>query len=121
MLGIQRLKQGHGRLHFFKDRDGDLPTGESWGLLFSVDQGFRRDPEDGKPKPTARDKVRDCLLQQPWQLTKDDLCAKTGCKKRTVEDALSKLGAVSRPVGGSRSCHVYALEGAGVGTLQQAA
>lgn len=36
VLGLQRTGVGTSRLHFFKDRDGDLPVGESWELLFDA-------------------------------------------------------------------------------------
>ena len=30
VLGLQRVRPGYSRLHFFKDRDGDLPVGTAW-------------------------------------------------------------------------------------------
>jgi hypothetical protein len=109
-LGLQRLRDGYTRLHYLKDRDGDLPIGETWGLLFDRDQGFRRDPDDGKREPTTAEKVGDLLEQTPW-MTKSALVAATGRKLRTVEDALRELDALShRPPGGAgRAEHVYAL------------
>ena len=47
VIGIRRVKDGYSKLHFFKDRDGDSPTGTAWGLFFSREEGFRRDPADG--------------------------------------------------------------------------
>jgi hypothetical protein len=46
VLGLRRVSNGFAELHFFKDRDGDLPIGEKWGLVFEREQGFRRAPED---------------------------------------------------------------------------
>jgi hypothetical protein len=46
VLGIERVANGVSRLRFLKDRDADLPTGEAYGLLFSKEEGFRRDPKD---------------------------------------------------------------------------
>jgi hypothetical protein len=46
IVGLQRLDDGYSRLWFFKDRDGELPVGKSWGLLFDREEGFRRDPND---------------------------------------------------------------------------
>ena len=65
VLGLQRVSDGYSRLHFLKDRDGDLPIGESWGLLFDREQGFRRDPDDGTQKPTAKDQIRELLMEAP--------------------------------------------------------
>jgi hypothetical protein len=54
VLGLQRLRDGYSKLHFLKDRDGDLPIGAAWGLFFDREQGFRRDPADGKPSTAER-------------------------------------------------------------------
>jgi hypothetical protein len=54
VLGLQRMRDGYSRLYFLKDRDGDLPIGEKWGLLFSREHGFRRDPTDGQPSTAER-------------------------------------------------------------------
>ena len=40
VLGLQRTGPGTSHLSFFKDRDGDLPIGETWELLFDREQGF---------------------------------------------------------------------------------
>jgi len=111
VLGLQRLRDGYSRLHFLKDRDGDLPIGESWGLLFDREQGFRRDPDNGKRKPTTAEHVRELLEQEPW-LTKDQLAEATGKAERTVEAALRELRAFHKRRGGSNGPNVYALPGA---------
>ena len=87
------MRPGYARLHFFKDRDGDLPVGEAWGLLFDRDEGFRRDPEDGKPQETATDKVRDALaaLEAESWLTVKELASITGYAVNTVRGALREL------------------------------
>jgi hypothetical protein len=41
VLGVQRVSNGFSRLHFLKDRDGDLPIGEKWDLLFDQDEGYK--------------------------------------------------------------------------------
>src|SRR5207342_801699 len=40
VLGLRRVSNGYAELHFFKDRDGDLPVGEKWGLVFDREEGF---------------------------------------------------------------------------------
>ena len=42
VLGLQRISNGLARLHFLKDRDGDLPIGDKWDLVFDQERGFRR-------------------------------------------------------------------------------
>jgi hypothetical protein len=65
VLGLQRVRDGYARLHFFKDRDGDLPVPEAWGLLYDKHTGYRRDPDDGAKKPKAIDHIRELLEAQP--------------------------------------------------------
>jgi hypothetical protein len=94
IIGLERLSPGYSRLHFFADRDGDLPLGEAWGLLFDQDDGYRRDPKDGEGKRSCKDKVRDLLTDQPG-LTQHELEQFTGNGNRTVRDALKDLDAES--------------------------
>ncbi len=108
VLGLQRVRDGYSRLHFLKDRDGDLPIGTAWGLLFDREQGYQRDRDDGKREPTAAEQVRELLEESPW-MTKDQLAEATGKKPRTVEGALRELDAISERRGGSTGPNVYAL------------
>lgn len=90
VLGLERRRPGYAHLHFFKDRDGDLPVGESWGLLFDREEGFRRDPEDGKAKPTTAEQVRELVEADPG-ITTEALIEATGKAERTVRSALGAL------------------------------
>lgn len=108
VLGLQRMRDGYSRLHYLKDRDGDLPIGATWGLLFDREQGFRRDPDDGKQKPTVAELVHDLLEQTPW-MTKDQLIEATDASKSTVEKALKGIDAISERRGGSTGPNFYAL------------
>jgi hypothetical protein len=92
VLGLERVRDGYSRLHFFKDRDGDLPIGAKWGLLFDRDQGFRRDPDDDKPKETAAEQVERLLLDDPG-MTLEALVKATGKSERTIRAALKQVGA----------------------------
>jgi hypothetical protein len=94
VLGIERPRPGYARLHFFKDRDGDLPVGEKWGLLFDRESGFRRDPDDGKPRETTADRVRELLSATPG-MTTGALVEAIGASERTVRGALRGLGATT--------------------------
>jgi 5S rRNA maturation endonuclease (ribonuclease M5) len=91
VLGIQLKSEGHSRLLFWKDRDGDLPRGKAWNLLFDREHGFSRDPDDEQPKETAVDKVRAALEQRPG-LTYQELQERTSLADKTVRDAIKKLG-----------------------------
>lgn len=93
VIGLQRVSDGYARLHFLKDRDGDLPVPAAWGLLFDREQGYRRDPSDGAREPTAADRVGDLLAESAH--TADQLAELTGYSERTIRDALRGLGAVS--------------------------
>jgi AAA domain len=90
VIGLQRPRGGYARLHFLKDRDGDLPIGESWGLFFDRETGFHRDPDDGKPKETAIDKVRAALSGGERETLKG-LVAATGYAESTIRDAVKQL------------------------------
>jgi hypothetical protein len=96
VLGLQRLRDGYSRLHFLKDRDGDLPIGTAWGLLFDRESGYQRDPHDGEKKPTAAETIRELLEAQPAALSIDALVEATGYAERTVRDALTALGATGK-------------------------
>ena len=109
VIGLQRVRDGYSRLHYFKDRDGDLPIGEAWGLLFDRDRGFRRDPDDETPKQSAVDKVRDVLGGQP-EMTLDQIVAAVGYTDRTVRKALRELGAEPTRAG-SQGEKTWALDG----------
>ena len=95
-IGIRRMTPGYSRLHFFKDRDGDLPVGEHWGLIFDRKDGFRRDPEDGQDRETALTKVQRALEERPGR-TLEDLVTLTGNSDKTIRGALKKLGATHQP------------------------
>lgn len=92
VLGLQFVGPGYSRLHFFKDRDGDLPIGTSWGLLFDRATGFVHDPNDGQAKATVKDKVR-VALENTANLTVAELVKATGNAERSVKTALTALEA----------------------------
>jgi hypothetical protein len=89
VLGLQFVSDGYSKLHWLKDRDGDLPIGAQWGLLFDREQGFRRDPNDGK-RETAEGKIGELLATDPT-LTPAQLQEATGYAERTVRRVLKAL------------------------------
>jgi hypothetical protein len=98
VIGLQRVRDGYSRLHFFKDRDGDLPVPAAWGLLFDRESGFRRDPDDETPKQTAPEVIAELLRAQP-EMTERQLVEASGYTDRTVRDTLKKLQASERRPG----------------------
>jgi AAA domain len=65
VLGLRRVSDGYAKLHFLKDRDGDLPIGVAWGLLFDQEEGFRRDPNDGVVR-NLREELLELLGDGEW-------------------------------------------------------
>ncbi len=60
IVAIQRVRDGYAHLYLLKDRDGDLPVGERWGLLYDRKTGFRRDPNAGRERDLGTE-VADAL------------------------------------------------------------
>lgn len=84
IVGLRRLRPGYSRLHFLKDRDGDLPIGEQWGLLFDREQGgFKRDPND--KKPSALERLRELRAADP-EITQAQAAAALDVSERTVRN-----------------------------------
>jgi AAA domain/Helix-turn-helix len=81
VLGLQRVRDGFSRLHFLRDRDGDLPIGQRWGLLFSAEEGFRRDPKDGQP--STQERLRE-LREADREITQTQAAEALGVSDRTV-------------------------------------
>jgi AAA domain len=92
IIGLQRVRDGYSRLHFFKDRDSDLPVGTAWGLLYNHDDGYRRDPDDRADRKNAADQVRDLIEADPG-ITQAQLREATGYAERTIRKALRELNA----------------------------
>jgi hypothetical protein len=70
VLGLRRVNDGYAKLHFLKDRDGDLPIGAVWGLLFDREEGFRRDPNDGTIRD-LRTELLDALADGEWRTSRE--------------------------------------------------
>jgi hypothetical protein len=81
------MRDGYSHLHFLKDRDGDLPVGDRWGLLFDRDNGYRRDPNDHTPRPSVADEVSRAL-ERLGEASARQLVEETGASERAVKDAL---------------------------------
>jgi hypothetical protein len=109
IIGLQRIRDGYSRLHWFKDRDGDLPTGTAWGLLFDRETGYRRDPDDTTGRKTATEQVRDLLQAEPG-ITQRKLEAATKYTDRTIRKALRELGATPQTRAGQHGERGWQLQ-----------
>lgn len=89
VLGLEFVRSGVSRLHFFKDRDGDLPVGTKWSLTFTREGGFLRDP-GGDIRPNAEQRVAEILAADPT-ITNEALARTTGLKPDTVRKARKKV------------------------------
>ena len=50
VIAIERLAHGAARLRFLKDRDGDLPVGDTLALLYDRERGFRRGADESEER-----------------------------------------------------------------------
>jgi hypothetical protein len=89
---------GKSRLFFWKDRDGDLPTGSEWMLSFKPDPiGFTRDEEANLT--TAQLVIKKLAAAYPEGYTADALAGLLEKSKRTIQRALSEIRALSHEEG----------------------
>lgn len=95
VVGVQMLRAGYSRLHWFKDRDGDLPVGAAWGLLFDRETGFRRDPADLEKRATAAERVVEILSGTPGR-TAEEIAEEIKLSVRWVKDALKASRCVAK-------------------------
>jgi hypothetical protein len=105
VVGIERLSTGMSRLHFWKDRDGDLPVGDKWMLSFERERGFERAAD----RQSCAERLRWRLAESAWVLSAEDLAAELGVTRRTVDKALKEIGATPRH--GPKNAKVWGLEG----------
>lgn len=100
IIGIQRVRDGYSRLHWFKDRDGliDASIGTSWGLVFDRQNGgFKRDPHEAAGHQTVADKVAYLLDSSAgWGITIEALVDAKAGSVRSVKAALKTLGAEAK-------------------------
>jgi AAA domain len=86
VLGLRRVSNGFAELSFFKDRDGDLPVGDKWGLIFDHESGFRRAPEDEvDSEETLAARLLEFVRENPGESTKKVTEAVEGRKQVLTE------------------------------------
>lgn len=99
VIGIERLSHGYARVRFLKDRDFDLPVGDTWPLIFSKDQGFKLDPKEEQTADELETRV--VSASDAW---------------RTVKEWASELGIREKRAGAlletlAEAGHVEFMEG----------
>jgi hypothetical protein len=105
IVAIERVSEGYSRLRFLKDRAGRLPVGEAWGLLFDREDGYRRDPNDGKTRD-IRAELLAVLAVGEWrtltELRRKEEDGGIGADPKTIRpvlDALTVEGLLEHRVG----------------------
>jgi hypothetical protein len=88
VLGLQRVSNGLSRLHFLKDRDGDLPIGDKWDLLFDQEAGYRRKPDE--PERDIEAEIAE-LLEPVACLPRGEIQEAVKVQSKAVSEAL-KMG-----------------------------
>ena len=101
VVGIERLEEMRARLHFWKDREGDLPVGKKWILKFSPEDGYEV-ADEGK-MVTIDDRIMNALREANGTgMTYGQLEPILEIPKRTLEkhlSALSSAGVVKANIG----------------------
>jgi hypothetical protein len=71
VVALERLAHGYSRLRFLKDRDGDLPVGETVGLVFDRDEGFRLDPREQVEQAELDERLLELAADGEWRTLKE--------------------------------------------------
>jgi hypothetical protein len=105
IVAIERVSDGYSRLRFLKDRAGRLPVGDAWGLLFDREDGYRRDPNDGKTRDIRAELLAVLADGEWWTLTelrRKEADGGIGADPKTLRpvlDALTVEGLLEHRVG----------------------
>lgn len=97
VLGLQLVsgmpevgdKPGRSRLHFWKDRDGDLPVGAKWNMTFYPHRGYELDTSG--VKTTAEQVLAVLSAVHPDGLNLSELAGRIGVTERTVQRTIATL------------------------------
>lgn len=112
VVGIVRTVPGKAKLHFWKDRDGDLSQQVEWNLVFSRERGFERDPEERRAPPHVA--IANAFLAHGGgALGISDLVDATGYSDRPIRDTVKAMVRRGELVEGKPGAHgraMYALE-----------
>jgi len=110
VLGLERLSHGYARLRILKDRDGDLPVGDAWPLIFTRGEGFKLDPKEEK---TAEELDQRVLADTGGWRTVKEWAAELGIREKRAKELLEQhvasgtVETVVGPPGRSPRAHCY--------------
>jgi hypothetical protein len=99
VIALERLNHGYARLRFLKDRDHDLPIGETWGLLYSKEHGFTIDQKQESTQEQIEERLY--AQDQAWRTLKEwrpILKVREDTAQATL-DRLTEQGSVTFMVG----------------------
>ncbi len=123
VVAIERLSHGYARLRILKDRDGDLPVGEAWPLIFTRGEGFRLDPKEEQTTEELEQRILSDESRE-WRTSKEwsaELSVQHMRAKRLLEQ-LAETGRVQAmvgPPGRSPRAHCYRTAPAGGSSREQ--
>lgn len=91
LAGLPESGEGWGksRLHFWKDRDGDLPVGQKWNLSFHPERGYIID--DRIVKTTAELVTEYLARMHPEPVTVADIAKAIEKSEKTVSRAIKTI------------------------------
>jgi hypothetical protein len=116
VLGLERLSHGSARLRILKDRDGDLPVGEAFPLIFERGHGFCLDPKEEQAADDLEQRILDNAGS--WRTVKE-WGGLLGIREARVKDLLEQLVVTGRvetevgPAGRSPKARCYRTAPAG--------
>jgi hypothetical protein len=99
VLAVERMGHGYARLRYLKDRDGDLPIGDSIGMLYDKATGFHLDP-----RSTETDEGVETLIGETefgWATTREwaKQIKATHVRVKTILEAMATRGLIAYAVG----------------------
>jgi hypothetical protein len=93
VLALERLSHGYARLRFLKDRDFDLPVGETRPLTFSRGDGFQL---DAKEQQTSEELEQQILADTGEWRTVKDWAGLLHIREGRANDLLERLAEAER-------------------------
>jgi hypothetical protein len=99
VLAVERMGHGYARLRYLKDRDGELPVGDSMGMLYDKEAGFHLDPHSTETDEGVETLIREATFG--WATT-TEWATELGVRRKrvaTVLESLADRGVVAYAVG----------------------
>jgi hypothetical protein len=99
VIALERLNHGYARLRFLKDRDHDLPVGDTWGLIYSKEHGFQIDAREERSSEQIEEQIR--AADSAWRTVREwatNLGIRQSRAKQILE-AYAETGQVTTMVG----------------------